>query len=112
LVWTVDAEKAKDFRKKYKPKCDILLIHINWNSIDGFYYIPLSAQLEVFKNLGRDNYIKLPKLGTNPRGIEISKDALSSLANHPSTRKIEIRWKRRKIKYDPYKRWIEYWKED
>jgi len=112
LIWTVDAEKAKEFMDNYNPKCDILLVHINWGGIGGFYYIPLSVQLEVFNSLGRDKYIKLPKPGTNPRGVEISKKALSLLVNHQLTQKIEIRWKRKKIKYDPYKRWIEYWKED
>jgi len=112
LIWTVDAEKAREFMENYIPKCDILLVHINWGGTGSFYYIPLSAQLEVFDKLGRNKYIKLPKPRTNPRGVEISKDALSSLANHPSTRKIEIHWERKEIQYDPYKRWIKYWEED
>jgi hypothetical protein len=43
LIWTVDAPKAKEFRKTYYPHCDILLIQINWGNIEGFYYIPLEA---------------------------------------------------------------------
>jgi len=57
LIWTADAEKAREFMRNYSPKCDILLVHINWGSTGGFYYIPLSTQLEVFNNLGRDRYI-------------------------------------------------------
>jgi len=87
LIWTVDAEKAREFMYSYIPKCDILLVHINWGGRGGFYYIPLSAQLEVFDNLGRDRYIKLPKLGTNPRGVEISREALYLLVNHSSIKK-------------------------
>jgi len=112
LIWTVDAEKAREFMYNYVPKCDILLVHINWGGTGGFYYIPLSAQLKVFKDLGRDRYIKLPKLGTNPRDVEISREALYLLINHRSTKKIEIHWERKEIQYDPYKRWLKYWEED
>jgi hypothetical protein len=30
LIWTVDAQKAREFRETYYPHCDILLIQINW----------------------------------------------------------------------------------
>jgi len=29
LIWTVDAQKAKEFRENYYPHCDILLVQIN-----------------------------------------------------------------------------------
>lgn len=29
LIWTVDAQKAREFRESYYPHCDILLIQIN-----------------------------------------------------------------------------------
>jgi len=44
LIWTVDAQKAKEFRESYYPHCDILLTQINWNDIGGFYYIPIKVQ--------------------------------------------------------------------
>jgi len=112
LIWTVDAQKAKEFREKYYPKCDILLVQINWGSDGGFYYIPLEAQREVFNKMGRSRYIKLPKLGTNPRGVEISKDALLTLINHSLTRVIKINWQKKEVKYNPYKKWVDYWRED
>lgn len=40
LIWTVDAQKAKEFRESYYPHCGILLAQINWNDLGGFYYIP------------------------------------------------------------------------
>ena len=43
LIWTVDAEKAKEFRESYYPQCDILFIQINWGNEGGFYYIPLET---------------------------------------------------------------------
>ncbi len=80
LIWTVDTQKAKEFLESYYPHCDILLVQINWNDTGGFYYIPLSVQKHIFDKIGRENYIKLPKPGTNPRGVEITKEALISLA--------------------------------
>lgn len=112
LIWTVDAQKVREFRDTYYPRCDILLIQINWNNIGGFYYIPLEAQKRVFDKVGRENYIKLPKLGTNPRGVEITKEALSALIKDNETKCIEINWQRIKIDFNPYKRWVDLWSED
>jgi len=112
LIWTVDAQKAREFRESYYPHCDILLVQINWGSTGGFYYIPLEAQRKLFDRIGRNRYIKLPKPGTNPRGVEITKDALTTLVNDDLSRSIEIRWQKTKFAFNPYKRWVEYWKED
>jgi hypothetical protein len=112
LIWTVDAQRAKEFRESYYPHFDILLIQINWNHMGGFYYIPLEAQKKIFGRLGREKYIKLPKPGTNPRGVEISKEALSSLVEYKMTKIIKIFWQRTEVDYDPYKRWIDYWRKD
>jgi len=112
LIWTVDAEKAREFRQTYYPRCDIILIQINWESVGGFYYIPLEAQRKVFDRVGRNGYIKLPKPGTNPRGVEITKEALSSLVRDNLSKVIEINWQKTKIQYNPYKRWVDYWRQD
>ncbi len=64
LIWTVDAQKAREFREIYYPHCGILLIQINWDNIGGFYYIPLEAQQRLFDRIGGERYIKLPKPGT------------------------------------------------
>jgi len=112
LIWTVDAEKAKEFREGYYPHCDILLIQINWEDTGGFYYIPLVAQKRLFDRIGRHNYIKLPKPGTNPRGVEITKEALSSLVGEGVSRSISINWQRTKIAFNSYKRWVDLWRED
>lgn len=112
LIWTVDTQKAIEFGENYYPKCDILLVQINWSDIGGFYYIPVEAQRELFDEIGRNKYIKLPKPGTNPRGVEISKEALVALINHDLTKVIKINWRKIKIDYNPYKRWVDYWRED
>ena len=112
MIWTVDPISALEFMNKYKPECDMLLIQINWNSMGNFYYLPLDSQIRCFNALGRQAYIKLPKQGTNPRGVELSKDAVIALVNDSGTKKIEIYWKKSTIKFDAYKRWIDLWEKD
>jgi hypothetical protein len=99
LIWTVDAEKAEEFRENYYPHYDILFVQINWNGVGGFFYIPLNVQKEVFDKIGKRNYIKLPKPGTNPRGVEIAKEALSSLIRDDESKSIPINWLRTKIEF-------------
>jgi len=112
LIWTVDAQKAREFRENYYPHCDILLVQINWNDTGGFYYIPLATQKRLFDKVGRENYIKLPKPGTNPRGVEITKEALSALVVDSESKSIVINWHRTKIEFNAYKRWVDLWMED
>jgi len=112
LIWTVDSLKAKEFQEKYNPKSDILLIHINWGGIGGFYWVPLATQKRVFDKIGKSEYIKLPKPGTNPRGVEISKTALLNLIEDYETKKIEIKWIKEEIEFNPFKRWIDFWGEE
>lgn len=112
LIWTVDSQKAREFYESYFPVSGLLIVHINWYGKGGFYYISCEVQRRVFNLIGREKYIKLPKIGTNPRGIEISKEALKKLIEDQNTKSIEINWERTEIKIDPYKRWIDLWKED
>lgn len=112
LIWTVDAEKAKEFQENYYPHCDILLVQVNWNDVGGFYYIPLQVQKRLFDRISRHNYIKLPKAGTNPRGVEFTKEALSKLVGDSECKNIVINWQRSIIDFNPYKRWVDLWGED
>ena len=112
VIWTVDAEKAKEFREKYYPICDILLVQIKWNDIGGLYYIPVQAQRKLFDKIGRENYIKLPKAGTNPRGVEFGKNVLARLTADGQAKNIEINWQKSDIGFNAYKRWLDLWKED
>ncbi|MEM2971791.1 MAG: ThaI family type II restriction endonuclease [Candidatus Bathyarchaeia archaeon] len=110
--WTVDAQKAREFMDTYTPKTDVLLVQIRWNKKGVFSCIPLEVQQRFFQIMGREKYFKLPKPGTNPRGVEISKDALLKLLQDSATRKIEIFWQRSAIEYKSYQRWVDYWKEN
>ncbi|MFA7290432.1 MAG: ThaI family type II restriction endonuclease [Melioribacteraceae bacterium] len=112
LIWTVDADSALRFREKYHPSCDLLFVQINWSNGGGFYYIPKEVQIEVFNDIGKENYIKLPKAGTNPRGAEMSAIALRTLTNHEHSIKIPIEWKKEIIKFNSFDRWVELWQQD
>lgn len=111
-VWTVDAQSSQKFINNYGPKCDILLIQIWWGEEkDSFFFIPLDVQKQIFSSLGRSRYLKMPKAGTNPRGVEFSKEAIQKMLQHPKTLKIRINWIKQNIPYNVYNRWVDFWKE-
>ena len=121
VIWTIDAQKAMEFFNSYYPKCEMMLIQIKWDLKEkdlnkgihpgGLFYMPLEVQKEVLTEIGKEKYLRLPKIGTNPRGVEISGLALRKLLLHENSKCIKIIWKHSQIKYDPYKRWMDYWKE-
>jgi len=111
LIWTVDWEQVEEFFENFYPQTDMLFVNVVWNGNGFFAYIPLEVQKEVFSTLGRERYIKLPKKGTNPRGIEISSTALKMCLKHSYL--IPIEWKLKKgISYNPYQRWVKLWEEE
>jgi len=112
LIWTVDAKNALEFQNKYVPSCDMIYVQINWGNNGGLFYFPLDVQLEVFNSLGRENYIKLPSLGTNPRCVEMSSTAMQKLLEHRDIYKIKIDWKKEEIKFNAFKRWIDLWAQE
>ena len=112
LIWTVDATKAIEFANGYKPSCDMILAQINWSNEGGLYYIPKDVQLAVHNEIGKNRYIKLPKAGTNPRGVEMTAEAMKKLINNSNTFKILINWEKENISFAVYKRWIDLWRDD
>ena len=112
LIWTVDAENAQEFKRTYSPSCDMIFVQIAWGKIGGFYYIPIAVQKEMYTQLGKDGYIKLPPKGKNPRGVEITSDALSRLVNHKDTLKIDISWLKKAVSYNSLERWVKLWEEE
>lgn len=111
LAWTVDSERADLFLEHYKPKTDLLVVKINWNSEGGLYFIPKEVQEQIIRQIGIESYIKLPKTGTNNRGIEFSSKAISSLLEHRETKSIAINWLEKDIIVNTFERWVELWKE-
>jgi hypothetical protein len=65
----------------------------------------------VFNEIGKTGYIKLPKPGTNPRGVEITKEALEAIVIDKDSKAIEIHWQRAKINYNQYQRCVDHWRE-
>jgi hypothetical protein len=39
LIWTVDTQKAQEFRQNYYPRCDTLFVQVNWDAMGRFYYL-------------------------------------------------------------------------
>ena len=112
LIWTVDYKKVEEYIQNYKPLCDIFLVQINWNKNGGIYFIPLVVQEKIFNDLGSEFYFKLPKKGTNPRGVEFSANALKLICNSREVIKIPIFWEQKKLEYDIHKRWLDFWKQE
>ena len=57
-------------------------------------------------------YFRLPKPGTNPRGVEVSAEAMARFIADDRTLQIPIRWQSPSAPYNQYDRWIEYWRLD
>lgn len=112
LIWTVDADNALEFRNTYYPSCDMIYVQINWGNTGGLYFFSKEIQIEIFNLLGKENYIKLPLKGTNPRGVEISSKALQKLVEHDGTKKININWTKKEIEFNEFKRWIDLWAQE
>ena len=113
LIWTVDYKKAVDFVQNYKCKADMLLIHVNWGGEGGLFFVKKEIQNNFLERCGKENFFILPKKGTNSRGIEIRKEILKKIIKHEDTEFIKIKWnKDPNLKYNPYKRWIDLWREE
>lgn len=113
LIWTVDSQKALEFKNNYSPKCDMMLVQIVWSGMGKLILFSADSQNRVLEAIGRDRYIKLPKAGTNPRGAEITPEALNLLLNCDDTRIIEIPFVRGVIDYrEVYTKWLDAWRDD
>lgn len=68
----MDAPKALEFLESYTPSCEILLVQIKWDLKEedikkgvrkgGFFLIPVDVQKKVLNQIGKDKYLKLPKV--------------------------------------------------
>ncbi|MCS7224267.1 MAG: ThaI family type II restriction endonuclease [Armatimonadetes bacterium] len=118
VVWTVDWDKVDQFVRNFQPSADLLLAIIRWGSIGGLYGIPRWVQEQVLTELSIERYLRRPRRGTNPRGVDISSEAVTRLIQHPGTQGIPIEWRRfdepsaLMAITDPYSRWIRRWEED
>jgi len=109
VLWTVDPLKIGiEISKGYKPDCDIFLVNIYWGKErDSIFYIPVAVQMEV-RDLLRDEYLKA-KVGTNHRGIAISRQAMKLMKGDSRVQKQSVRWHQSGIDYKPHDRWEGFW---
>ena len=101
----------------------VMLFYLFKDKRNMYYIYPVSllsillfskeSQIGVLNQIGRDRYIKLPKVNTNARGVEISREALLLLEKCQDTRCIDIKFTREKIDYrEVYTKWLDAWRED
>ena len=109
VLWTVDPlEIGREISRDYVPNSDIFLVNINWGKRDkSIYYIPMEVQLETRSEF-KDEYLNA-KVGTNHRGIAISRSALRILKSHDLTLTAEVDWVETELTETPYDRWVDYW---
>ncbi len=106
LIWTVDAAQAYKFVQTYSPSCDILFAQVNWNSTGGLFFFPKHVQEETLAMIGREEYMNPPKAGNNPRGVEITTNALNIIAEHPGSLSIPIEWHREHVDFNTYNQYF------
>lgn len=111
-VWTVDRESVLRYLDHYTPSTGIIFVQIVWGGVGGLFFFSLDVQKTVFKKLGKENYLKIPKEGTNPRGVEFSPEAISEMMTDKRSRVININWDKNKINYNPFNRWVELWAQE
>ena len=87
-------------------------MHICWGKAGVMYYIPKQLQENTLKDIGTERYMRLPKPNTNPRGIDMSSEALEILTQSSTTLTLPILWQKEKTTYRPYQRWIQLWQAE
>jgi hypothetical protein len=90
----------------------MLLIQINWGGDGYMFWFSKDSQNEILNKISRERYIKLPPPGTNPRGVEISPNALNLLARHADTMILHILWRKKDIQVNTFKRWVDLWEQE
>lgn len=107
--WTSDNVQAAEFIAAYYPEADMLFVHVWWDRArDSLFYVPVEVLQEVFKDVGRDQYL-VSRTGTNNRGVEYRSSVLRKVESHKNTTRLSIRWRRVGVDYDPYQRWFDFW---
>ncbi len=113
LIWTVDPQKALEFKSNYTPSCDMMVAKIRWGGQGKLLLFSKESQCAVLERIGRERYIKLPKANTNSRGVEITPEALSLLENCSDTSCIDINFVRQEIDYrEVYTKWLDAWRDE
>ena len=54
LIWTVDHQKALEFKESYQPTCAMMVAKICWNSQGKLLLFSKKSKLEVLNLIGKD----------------------------------------------------------
>ena len=111
IKWTVDQERVREFIDAFAPGCDLLIVRILWDTEGRISYIPLEAQQRVFAALGKGHYLDY-RPGTNTRGINLSRAALTELEQSAESVIAPLQWFRSVEPQSLYDRWVSYWQDD
>ena len=111
IKWTVDQERVREFIDAFAPGCDLLIVRILWDAEGRISYIPLEAQQRVFAALGTRHYLDY-RPGTNTRGINLSRAALTALEQSAESVIAPLQWFRSVEPQSLYDRWVSYWQDD
>lgn len=112
LTWTTDWQKVQEFMAKYRPQSDMVFVNVVWGGSGAFHIIKKETQQKALDDNSIHWYCKIPRQGTNFRGVPMSKEALQLLAEHHDTQKIPINWVRDRSLLEEralYRRWEELW---
>lgn len=107
LKWTGNAYNARQFINNYEPSSDLLIARIVWNGTGHVNYVPLEVQSDEYERLGTE-YLDY-RGQTNTRGINLSREAASRIAQDIRTTTVDLDWPRAGGTFDPYTRWVSYW---
>lgn len=89
IFWMVTDLISENFIHTYRPNSDLIIAHVNWNSIGYLHFIPFQTQINVFNEITVDSYLRLPNKSTNERGVALSKTAYELLINNKLTLKLK-----------------------
>ena len=111
VLWTVDPlQVGREIARDYQPDCDILLVNIFWRrERESIFYIPLEVQQEVHGDMG-DTYLTA-SVGTNHRGIGITREGMNRLKNDDRTLVQSVNWIEQGLDYTPFERWKNFWSD-
>lgn len=108
IKWTSETEKAEEFISAFSPRCDLLIARIVWNRIGRISYIPVEVQQDVFSKL-KAKYLSYAG-GTNTRGVNLSREALSSMEKDKRSVIMPLHWYESLQPQPRYERWVSFWK--
>lgn len=109
LKWTANAYNASQFINNYQPSSDLLIVRIVWDGTGHVKYVPIEVQNDVYERLGTE-YLDY-RGQTNTRGVNLSREAATRIDRDIRVITVDLDWPRAGVAFDPYTRWVSYWRD-